>query len=67
MKRSFKSLWRRFAADEDGAISILAVGAIVAAIGVSVIVIDAASSFADCGGRCRWKFSAFYLRVFLLR
>ena len=43
MKRSLKSLWRRFAADEDGAISILAVGAIVAAIGVSVIVIDAGS------------------------
>ncbi len=43
MKRSLISLWDRFAADDSGAISILAVGAIVAAIGVSVIVIDAGS------------------------
>ena len=43
MKRSIKSLWCRFAADEGGVVSILAVAAIVAAIGVSVIVIDAGS------------------------
>ena len=43
MKRSIKSLWRRFAADEGGVVSILAVAAIVAAIGVSVIVVDAGS------------------------
>lgn len=43
MKRSLISLWDRFAADENGAVSILAVGAIVAAIGVSVIVVDAGS------------------------
>ncbi|NIJ43214.1 putative membrane protein [Parvibaculum indicum] len=43
MKRSLISLWHRFADDDSGAISILAVGAIVAAIGVSVIVVDAGS------------------------